>query len=123
MQHIFTCCEIPALDLQRAMDFYQKVLGVTFKHDQMDNVEMQIFEAAPDSVSGMLVKGDGYIPSATATVPYLSGGEDLTPALERAKALGAAVVFPKTAIHDGECGYFAQFIDSEGNRIGLYSKS
>lgn len=123
MQHILTWCEIPVTDLKRAMDFYQHVLGVTFKCEQMDHFEMAIFEAEPEAVSGMLVKGDGYQPSATATVPYLNGGDDLTPALERAQMLGSSIVFPKTAIHDGDCGYFAQFIDCEGNRIGLYSKS
>jgi predicted enzyme related to lactoylglutathione lyase len=30
---------------------------------------------------------------------------------------------PKTPIHDGDCGYFAMFLDSEGNRVGLYSAS
>jgi predicted enzyme related to lactoylglutathione lyase len=36
------------------------------------------------------------------------------------KAVGGNVTIPKTELPEG-MGYFAQFIDSEGNRVGLHS--
>jgi len=56
-------------------------------------------------------------------VAYLSGGDDLAPALKRARNQGVEVLFPKTPIKEGEGGYWAQVIDCEGNRIGLYSRA
>lgn len=35
-------------------------------------------------------------------------------------AAGGKVVTPKTALPEG-MGYFAHFVDSEGNRVGLHS--
>jgi len=120
MNNILTWCEIPVTDMQRAKDFYAEVIGVKFIDLDMDDYQMAMFETDNQmAVSGALVKSDGYTPSTTACVPYLTGGEDLSGALARAAQQGSDVVVPKTAIDDG--GYFAQFIDSEGNRIGLFS--
>jgi len=120
MNNILTWCEIPVVDMQRAKNFYAEVIGVKFIDQDMDGFQMAMFETDDQmAASGALVKSDGYEPSATACVPYLTGGEDLSGALERAVKRGSEVLVPKTAIDDD--GYFAQFIDSEGNRIGLFS--
>ncbi len=120
-QNIATWFELPATDLGRAQEFYRSVLNASFKLEDMNGMQLAIFEAEDGAVSGMLVQGDGYQPSATAAVVYFNGGEDLSPSLAKVEAAGGKILMPKTPIHDGECGYFAIFVDSEGNRVGLYS--
>ncbi len=121
MNHIITWGEIPVTDMARAKAFYSEVFDVSFTDDQMEEFEMAMFSANPALISGALVKGPDYNPSKEGTIVYLNAGEDLTPALERAQHLGREVICPKTAIKDGDCGYFAQILDTEGNRVGLYS--
>ena len=121
MNNILTWCEIPVTDMERAKAFYKEVVGVEFIEQNTDDMKMAMFQSSsPTAASGALVQSAGYEPSATASVPYLWGGNDLNDALGRAKKLGAPVVIEKTAIMD-DGGYFAQLQDSEGNRIGLYS--
>jgi predicted enzyme related to lactoylglutathione lyase len=71
-------------------------------------------------VGGAIVKVDGHVPSAQGTMVYLAGGDDLTVVLGRVGAAGGKVLVPKTAINP-EYGFFAQFEDTEGNRVGLHS--
>lgn len=123
MDHIMTWCEIPVTDMQRAKAFYSEVLDVSFTDDEMEGFEMAFFSTDPEQVSGALVKGENYAPSKTATTVYLNAGEDLRPALQRVESQGGEILWPRTAIKDGEEGYFAQFVDSEGNRVGLYSRA
>ncbi|MCW8877557.1 MAG: VOC family protein [Kangiellaceae bacterium] len=122
MKHMVTWSEIPVSDMERAMNFYREVLSVDFKREDMGGYDYSMFATDPEAVSGALVAGEGYNPSMDGSVVYLDGGDDLSEALNRITRLGNQVVVPKTAINDGENGYFAQFIDSEGNRVGLYSK-
>jgi predicted enzyme related to lactoylglutathione lyase len=123
MNHIATWFEIPVIDMQRAKAFYQSVLNTSFKDDEMDQYQMAIFEHEENAVGGMLVLGKGYEPSQTGAVVYFNGGEDLSLPLAKVTDLGGSVVIPKTGIEEGACGFYAQFLDSEGNRVGLYSSA
>jgi predicted enzyme related to lactoylglutathione lyase len=82
---------------------------------------MAIFVDAEGNSAGSLVFGENYQPSHTGAVVYLSASEDLTIHLDKIVQHGGQVLLPKTAIHDGEHGYIALFLDSEGNRVGLYA--
>lgn len=121
--HVASWFEIPVTDMQRAKNFYQTLLATTFKDETMDAYQLAIFAAEEGAVGGMLVLGDEYQPSSTGAVVYFNGGEDLSVPMERGLQNGATLILPKTAIHEGDCGYFALILDSEGNRIGLYSPS
>lgn len=72
------------------------------------------------SVGGGICAGEGYEPSAKGTLPYLNGGEDLAGVLGKVNEAGGNVVMEKTKISD-EIGYFAVFMDTEGNKIALHS--
>ncbi len=121
--NIATWFELPVSDMPRAKAFYRNVLRAEFTDEEMNDMQMAIFTAEPDAVSGMLILGEPYRPSETGAVVYFNGGDDLSIPLALAEQHGGSVIVPKTAIHDGECGYFALFVDSEGNRVGLYSPS
>jgi len=112
--------EIPTDDLDRAQRFYEGVLGVRLYRSDFGGGEMAVFPGGgkPNS-SGALVRMADCEPSVQGSIVYLSLA-DLRPALERVGALGGDVFVPRTELPDG-IGWFAQFRDSEGNRVGLWS--
>lgn len=112
--------EIPVADFDRAHSFYERVLDRKIHVLDMDGTKMGMLSDNPSVAGGAIVAGEGCVPSNTGTTVYLNGGDDLAPMLARAEAAGAQVVIPKTEI-GSEFGYFAHFIDTEGNRIGLHS--
>lgn len=114
--------EIPAINFQRAKDFYSKIFDAELHVQNIMEYQMAFFPSDQNetSVGGAICKGEGYVPSATGTLPYLNGGEDLSEMLGRINAAGGNVVLPKTKISD-EIGFYAIFMDTEGNKIALHS--
>ncbi|MBP2301727.1 VOC family protein [Azospirillum picis] len=119
--NVATWFEIPAVDLARAVRFYETVFAIRLIQEPCPSgMTMAVFPADGEAVRGCLIQHEAYKPGADGTVVYLNGGDDLSAPLARAEEAGARIVVPKTLITP-EIGYFAQFIDSEGNRVGLYS--
>jgi uncharacterized protein len=112
--------EIPATDISRAVNFYQVILGVNIEKMEMPEMEMGIFPYEEQMVTGVIVKGEGYKPSADGVTIYLNGGDNLQPILDKVEKNGGKILMPKTA-HADESGFFALFLDTEGNRLGLNS--
>ena len=112
--------EIPTQDFQRAIDFYQDIFQCQLHQETMGPMRLAVFPYAGEAVSGALISGAGYTPNANGCVIYLNAGPDLNQVLARVEAKGNQVVVPKTKISD-DIGYFAQFMDSEGNRMGIHS--
>ncbi|UXX78772.1 VOC family protein [Reichenbachiella carrageenanivorans] len=112
--------EIPATDINRAVKFYQSVLDISIEQIAFSGMEMGIFPYKEQMVTGVIIKGEGYVPSATGTTIYLNGGEDLQIILDKIENKGGEIIIPKTP-HADENGFFALFLDSEGNKIGLHS--
>ncbi len=114
--------EIPVTDIERAIQFYQDVLGYKLTRQQVDGYEMAFFPRADGKpgASGALAKGDAYVPSKTGAIIYFDV-PDIDPVLEKATARGAKILYPKKSI--GEAGYVAEIEDSEGNRIALNATS
>lgn len=111
--------EITALDLDRAVRFYNHVLGINLQVMDFMGCLMAGFPSDCGGVGGALIKHENLKPGADGTCVYLDGGEDLAGPLGRVEAAGGTVILPKMAI--GEHGFCAQFIDCEGNRVGLHS--
>ncbi|MBT3276349.1 MAG: VOC family protein, partial [Spirochaetales bacterium] len=59
-------------------------------------------------------------PSEQGSVVYIDANPDLQIVLNRIESAGKSVFIPKTQVGP-DMGFFAQFKDSEGNRVGLYS--
>ena len=121
-QNVAVWFEIPAADLGRAVGFYEKVFATKMKRDTFEGTQMAIFPSEGQAVSGAVIASNGHETPGNGTVVYLSGGKDLAAPLARVASAGGRVAVPKTALPDG-MGFFAQFIDSEGNRVGLHSMS
>lgn len=120
MRHALSWFEISVENFSRAKQFYEKVLGISIESINMGSMTMGILSSDQNAVGGAIVQGQGCVPSKEGTIVYLNGGDDLTPMLERVESAGGTIVLPKTEI-GGDCGYFAHFIDTEGNKVGLHS--
>ena len=81
---------------------------------------MAFFSDEPLEVSGVIIHGEGAEPSAKGVLIYLNGGDDLSIPLAKIEPAGGTIIVPKTMISD-EVGYFAIFMDCEGNRLALHS--
>ena len=113
--------EIATTDLDRAVAFYQNILAIELRHETCGDIPMAIFPYAEPYPSGALVAMPQLQPRDNGTLVYLDGGADLNTVLARIPAAGGQVVMGKTDIGK-DIGHIALFIDSEGNRVGLYSK-
>ena len=83
---------------------------------------MGIFPYEEQMVTGVIIKGDGYKPSADGVTIYLNGGDNFQNILDKVEKNGGKILMPKTA-HADENGFFALFLDTEGNRLGLNSSN
>ena len=120
MANLLNWYDIPAIDFQRAVTFYEKVLGVTVHAQEMNGMKVGFMPQQGDSVGGAIMSGPGQSPSGSGVTIYFKGGDDLAPVLARVTAAGGSVIMPKTLISK-QIGHIALFLDSEGNRIGLHS--
>lgn len=116
--------EIPVNDMERAAAFYKTVFNIQVMIDGSiaPGFKMGLFPYLEGSIGGALVEGPGYAPTEHGPSLYLNGGDDLNEALSKVEAAGGKVLIPKTKISD-EFGYYAFFLDSEGNRLGLHSQN
>jgi predicted enzyme related to lactoylglutathione lyase len=119
-QNVAVWFEIPAADFERAVGFYEKIFATRLKREKFGPTEMAVFPYDGQGVSGAVVASASTKPAADGSVVYLNGAEDLAQPLSRVKAAGGSIAVAKTALPEG-MGFFAQFIDSEGNRVGLHS--
>ncbi len=120
MDNIISWFEIPALDLQRAITFYSKVLGIELTEGGFGEDEMAFFPSDMKNVSGAIVKGNRSNPKDDGALIYFNGGDDLNIPLNKIEDAGGKIVSQKTLIMP-EAGYFAIFIDTEGNRVAIHS--
>ena len=122
MNNLISIVEIPVTDFSRAVKFYQAISGLAIEEMEMDGNQMGILPNEEGTVNVVLVKGKDYNPTADGAVIYLNAGSDLQAMLNKVEQNGGQVIFPKTEISP-EMGYFALFIDTEGNKLGLHSSN
>jgi len=120
MHNLISIYEIPATDINRAVNFYQSLLDLQIEVIDMQGVKMGLLPSENQAASGVITVGEGYQPSSTGVVIYFNAGDDLQNLLDKVEQSGGSIVVPKTFI-DEENGYFAHILDSEGNKVGLHS--
>lgn len=112
--------EIPATELSRAIKFYQTVLDINIERMEFQEMKMGLFPSEGQATFGVIMQGEGYTPSSNGVTIYLNAGNDVQVVLDKIEENGGKIILPKT-LHADESGYFALFLDTEGNRIGLHS--
>lgn len=116
--------ELPTTDLDRAVAFYQRVLGATFRRESCSGHPMAIFAYDDNMPGGALVAMPQLEPRDNGTLIYLSV-DNLDAALERTLSAGGQVAMPRLALGKNaqgqDIGCIALIVDSEGNRVGLHA--
>ncbi|MFT5760351.1 MAG: putative enzyme related to lactoylglutathione lyase [Alteromonadaceae bacterium] len=120
MKSYISIFEIPATDISRAIKFYQTILDINIEKIEMSGLEIGLFPYEEHMITGVIMKGEGFKPSAEGVTIYLNAGNNLQVILDKVAQNNSKVIIPKTQHADG-IGYFAIFLDSEGNKIGLHS--
>lgn len=120
IKNLISIVEIPTADLPRAIKFYQTILSVKIEEVEMDGVKLGVLPNDEGTVNVVLAKGNDYKPTTDGAVLYLNAGDDLQPVLDKVEQNGGQIILPKTEISP-EMGFFALFIDTEGNKLGLHS--
>jgi uncharacterized protein len=120
MKSYISMFEIPATDISRAINFYQALLEIKIEKMDVEGMQMGILPYEGQMITGVIIKADGYKPSADGVTMYLNAGENLQVFLDKIENNGGKIIVPKTA-HADESGYFAIFLDSEGNKLALNS--
>lgn len=111
--------EIPAQDFDRAVTFYNQVLPRPVHTGEFYGVPHGFFTSDEGAVGGAIVFRADYQPSEQGSVLYLNAAGDIEGIMSRVQTAGGRVLLPVTDIQPQ--GKIAQFVDSEGNRIGLHT--
>lgn len=109
-------------DLNRAVTFYETVLGATLEEmgDPTGESQMMSFPADMTTygAAGALTKAPHGKPGVGGTIIYFMS-EDVAVEQGRVEAAGGVVIRPKFSI--GEFGWVALCQDTEGNMFGVNS--
>jgi predicted enzyme related to lactoylglutathione lyase len=109
--------DVPALDLERAMNFYSKVLDAEISEEFPG---VAVMSHGQGEVAGCVFKSEDVQPSDQGTLLYFNVDGRLDAAVAAVEDCGGTI---KEAAHPiGEFGHRAIVIDSEGNRIALHSE-
>jgi hypothetical protein len=112
--------EIPVANFERARRFYSTIYDNEMLSADIGKNKFGFFPVQHGHIGGAIIYGEGHEPSTKGTLVYLNGGEDLNTIYNRIEAAGGQGLQQKTAISP-EHGYFALFLDTEGNRVALHS--
>jgi predicted enzyme related to lactoylglutathione lyase len=107
--------EIPAPDLEKASEFYSKVFG--WKVEIEPEMNYAMWSAGEEAIAGGFTKQGK--PSRDGSLLYIEA-DDIEAKLREIEEAGGSTLTPKTKISD-EYGYYAEFIDISGNKLGLWS--
>lgn len=115
--------EIVMQDFNRGVEFYENVFHVKLERKIINEMQVAIFPYEEGQTGGALVSSPCYKdhkPGAGTSIVYLNC-ESVTKKLETVAKFGGKTIFP--IIQIGENGFIAGFEDSEGNHIGIWSKT
>ncbi len=116
--------EIPVKDMDRAIAFYEKVFVCQLDKQDMGDFQMAWFpwEESGKGAGGSLVYHKEFYETSghAGTLIYFSS-EDCEVELGRVVEAGGTIQIPKRLIAP-DIGYMGVFLDSEGNRIAIYSQ-
>ena len=119
MRKLISWVEIPAENMERAVKFYNALLGLELEILDFGAEKMACF---PND-EGAISMAPDFNPSRDGVLVSLNMEDGLDRALSTLVEMGGEILKPKTKIEAEGRGYFALFLDSEGNKVGLYGDS
>lgn len=130
--------EIPANDFDRAAKFYTNVFGLLLNHVELNGIKHGIFQLNEGQVTGAVVDygtavlkpgvvlffdGDPSISDLERKIIEYGGQILVSKTLIKNKTAEGQYIIPKNFIDGSNLGYFAYFLDTEGNKMGLFGNS
>jgi hypothetical protein len=113
--------DIPALDIDRAIQFYAAVLARPVKKEEFNGVPTGILPTADGGQQGCVVVVKDFHPSADGIMIYFDVNGRIKDAVAAVRANGGTV---QQDVHSiGQYGFRAEVLDSEGNCIALHSET
>lgn len=116
MRKMIAWVEIPTINFERGVDFYRIVFNMELEPLDFGTEKMACFPSG----EGAVIFAPGYKPSDRGVLVSLHVADDIESTVARIEAHGGKVLIPKTKIEAEGRGYFAVFLDPEGNKLGLY---
>ena len=116
--------EIPAINFERAVRFYEAALDQPMRRELFGGVPMAIFASDEDATGGAIIHNPRELrPSVTGdgVTIYLAAEPTLQATLDRVTPAGGKIDGSIVELPN-DIGYIAFFIDPEGNRIGLHAR-
>jgi len=111
---------IPAVDFERAYKFYAEITDKRIKHNPSVPFRMAYFVDDDGNYVGHLFQLPNFRPSSDGVIVYFELAKDLDDTIAIIKKAGGTIVMPKTLIAPGK-GFWALFLDTEGNKLALHS--
>lgn len=119
MNKIIAWVEIPTVDFYRAVKFYNQILETELVPLDWGEEKM----ACLPNNEGSIFYSKEFKPSKSGVIVSFNAGNSIDKMIDLVKAAGGKIEKPKTKIEAEGRGYFALFIDSEGNQMGLYGNA
>jgi predicted enzyme related to lactoylglutathione lyase len=121
--NLISWIEIPVTNMERAKAFYEAVFNIEITVQEFEGLPMGWFpmDDKKPGASGALILNEAYIPSETKGVLIYFTSKDIAKQLEIVVKSGGKIVQNFTEISP-EIGAMGLFVDTEGNRIALYSQ-
>lgn len=113
--------EIPVSDLNRAMNFYNSVFSLRLSASTYAGIQMSMFPGNPTlpGCSGALVLNPANLPTTDGSVVCFTC-DSCASTIERVESARGRTLTPPAPMPSG-VGYKAEFADTEGNRVAIYS--
>ena len=121
--HALNWFEIHAANLQRAKVFYETILQISMEEVKLGDIPEALFpfDHTQEGVGGSLLESNTPPPGGAGTLIYLNVEGELDDVLDRIAMAGGTVTKPRTAI--GPYGFVGIITDTEGNSVGLHSRT
>jgi uncharacterized protein len=107
---------IPAPDLSKAKEFYERIFGWKVRENH-PGPAYWFFESG--NVGGAF---DSKAQPAQRSIVLVIEVEDLPATIQDIIELGGTILQQRSRIGEASDGYDAYFLDSNGNKLGLYSR-
>lgn len=121
MKNLITWFEIPALNINRAVKFYETLFGYELKLCEFETEKMAFFPETEFNTNGMISVAKDFNPSEDGVIIYFNATHKLDTLITNTIKANGKILKEKCKIEAEGRGYFALIKDTEGNRIGLYS--
>ena len=114
--------EIPAIIMERAVQFYGTVFGEKLEIVEYGEEKMAFISFGNQHPVGCIFSLKGYQPTSNSiTISFYT--ENMDESLALVREAGGKIVTEPCETYEGAKDYFAYFLDSEGNRIGLFTRN